>query len=375
MTVSERSLEAFKAKIEAAAEISKNKSKAKRQQRQAETAVKRGGMSQMLTRSQRYLGLPTTEEGLMKQETPKDEASVPEISRRSISGFDVTRPTLGPFNDDVIFIAIDVEAFELPPRPITEVGVATLDTRDLHSKAPGANGEEWQKCITARHFRIEEHKDKTNQIFIDGCPDKFEFNDGISIFVEDRNISKAVIDCFKPPYGKDHPPVPEKPEKRNVVLVGHDINQDVNYLRQLGVTLADFSCIIDTIDTASLFRAHTEDSNGRSLGTVLASFDLCGWNLHNAGNDAVYTLWAMLATCVKTSANLRNPQAKKKKEEDHQERENDQAEKTRKQHRDDREGWNSDGEHGSVPIQPGLIGPKPQEIGVLYTAGGNVLDV
>lgn len=24
-----------------------------------------------------------------------------------------------------------------------------------------------------------------------------------------------------------------------------------------------------------------------------------GWNLHNAGNDAVYTMWIMLATCIR----------------------------------------------------------------------------
>ena len=376
MDVPERTLEAFKAKLEAAAEISKNKSKAKKQQRQTENVVKRGDMSKLLTRTQRYLGLPTTKEGMKKQRTTKEEDLLLDIPSLSISGFDVTKPASGPFEDDVIFIAIDVEAFEFPPHPVTEVGIANLDTRDLHSKAPGTNGEDWQKYIKARHFRIEEHKRKTNSKFVDGCPDKFEFNNGASLFVQDRNISKTVTDCFKPPYGKDYPAMTDKPEKRKVVLVGHDINQDVNYLRHLGVSLANFSSIIDTIDTISLFRAYKQDNNSKtSLGHVLASFDLIGWHLHNAGNDAVYTLWAMLATCVKASAGLGDPNAKEKKKQEREEGENTAAEQARERYREDLEGFNSDGEDGGVAVRPGEIGAKPQESKVLYTAGGKVLDV
>jgi hypothetical protein len=41
------------------------------------------------------------------------------------------------------------------------------------------------------------------------------------------------------------------------------------------------------------------DSNPRNLGSILAELGIIGWNLHNAGNDATYTLQAMIAIAVK----------------------------------------------------------------------------
>ena len=41
------------------------------------------------------------------------------------------------------------------------------------------------------------------------------------------------------------------------------------------------------------------DSNPRNLGSTLAELGIVGWNLHNAGNDATYTLQAMIAIAIK----------------------------------------------------------------------------
>jgi len=43
----------------------------------------------------------------------------------------------------------------------------------------------------------------------------------------------------------------------------------------------------------------TRDNNPRKLAMILAELGLVGWNLHNAGNDAVYTLWAMIGISSK----------------------------------------------------------------------------
>ena len=48
-----------------------------------------------------------------------------------------------------------------------------------------------------------------------------------------------------------------------------------------------------------MYRSLKREQNPRSLGSVLADLDIMGWNLHNAGNDAAYTLQAMLAIAVK----------------------------------------------------------------------------
>ena len=368
MDIPNRTLEAFKEKLELAVEIAKNKSKAKKRERQGENIIKRQDMVRMLTRGQRYLGLAGKGE----------EASLmPDIPSLSIATVNADAPAPHPFDNDVIFIAVDVEAWEDPPNPITEVGVATLDTRDLRQQAPGTNGEGWQKCIRARHFRIDEHKRKCNHKYVDGCPDKFEFNNHQSTFVPDAHISNTVSDCFNPPYGNDFPDTKHTLEKRNVVLVGHDINQDINYLRKLGISLANFSCIVDTVDTANLFRVYTHEPSSRSLGHILGEFDLMGWHLHNAGNDAVYTLWAMMAICVKQA--VARDEVAEKREQKLREREEAAIEQAKERVRDESEGWDSTGGDGGVPVLPtlplvdGSGGRKGQR--VLYTAGGNVLDV
>lgn len=78
------------------------------------------------------------------------------------------------FEQDVVFVCVDVEAWERDHNIITEIGISTLDTRDLAGIAPGKDGEHWTKLIRARHFRIEEYKNLHNHEFVSGCADKFE---------------------------------------------------------------------------------------------------------------------------------------------------------------------------------------------------------
>lgn len=48
-----------------------------------------------------------------------------------------------------------------------------------------------------------------------------------------------------------------------------------------------------------MWQSFKRDSNPRNLGSILAELDITGWNLHNAGNDAVYTLQTMIAISIK----------------------------------------------------------------------------
>jgi hypothetical protein len=84
---------------------------------------------------------------------------------------------LPPFEqeDSVVFVCIDVEAYERNASLITEIGIATLDTVDIKSLAPGESGTNWMAMIRARHFRINEYKHLHNSEFVQGCADKFEF--------------------------------------------------------------------------------------------------------------------------------------------------------------------------------------------------------
>lgn len=75
----------------------------------------------------------------------------------------------------VVFVAIDIEAFEFSHDLITEIGVGLFDTRDISDRAPGDKGKDWFSLIRGYHFRIKENSWATNRVHVDGNADKFEF--------------------------------------------------------------------------------------------------------------------------------------------------------------------------------------------------------
>ncbi len=75
----------------------------------------------------------------------------------------------------VLFVAIDVEAWEKNHDLITEVGIATLDTADIANVAPGDGGKDWFPLIRARHVRIKENSWAENNHYVHGCADRFSF--------------------------------------------------------------------------------------------------------------------------------------------------------------------------------------------------------
>jgi hypothetical protein len=291
--VGEETLEAFKAKMDEAAEASKNKSKANKSKKHGEAILQRQDMVRRNLRAQRYLAL------LGQEKDNNAESDLIDLSNLSTSN---NLPVSPSFEADVIFIAIDVEAKERASHEITEIGVATLDTRDLHGVAPGATGIDWHKYIRARHFRISEHRNHVNREFVQGYPANFDF--GTSEFVKLADVGRALTACFHEPFSR--PPSSATTsltpgEVRNLVIVGHDLGQDVNYCRKIGFDIFNRGNIHDRLDTSSMYRAYQNDPNATSLGRILYDFDLVGWHLHNAGNDAVYTIQAMLAICVRSA--------------------------------------------------------------------------
>jgi hypothetical protein len=312
--VGKETLEAFKAKMDEAAEASKNKSKANKNKKHGEAILQRQDMVRRNLRAQRYLAL-------YGQEKDRNaESNLIDLGTLSLSN---VQPSAHPFDADVIFIAIDVEAKERASHVITEVGVATLDTRDLHGVAPGAAGADWHKHIRARHFRISEHRNHVNREFVQGYPENFDF--GTSEFVKLADIARALTACFHEPFSRQNSSATTSSapdETRNLVIVGHDLGQDVNYCRKIGFDIFNRGNIYDRLDTSSMYRAYQNDPNATSLGRILYDFDLVGWHLHNAGNDAVYTIQAMLAICVSAAtqrgteaAAQRSEAAKEKRKE------------------------------------------------------------
>lgn len=239
--------------------------------------------------------------------------------------------------DSVIFICIDVEAYEHGQNTITEIGFATLDSRDLDSFAPGPNGGDWMKLIRASHYRIREYKHLVNRDFVAGCPDMFQF--GASEFISIKDAPSIIASHFKPPY--TNPTANVDGAKRNIVLVGHDLPADVRYLQKIGYDVHNLSNLKDSIDTSFMYRALRRESNPRSLGGVLSDLGLTGWWLHNAGNDAVYTLQAMIAIALKDMAERESGDLKERQDELKKNRVAEQVEEAIAASWAQQQGWSS----------------------------------
>ncbi|KAI9371881.1 hypothetical protein BJX61DRAFT_481700 [Aspergillus egyptiacus] len=286
-------ISAFEKMMEAAlsAAKSKSKSKAKKQrtrfQREMET-------SDTIRRVQCYLGLRADSSELI--ECNWGEQAEPEPEFRPLT---LDQPAPYPFHTEPVFISLDVEVNERCHTAITEVGISTLDTRDLIGVAPGPQGENWQSRIRSRHLRVEEYRYHANHLYVRGCPDKFEF--GTSEFVRAEKVSQVIQDSFADPAFFDGPDKKLRP----LVLVGHSLISDIQYLELANVHIIDESSgaskFADRIDTADSFQMIRGETDLRSLGSVIGELGMTGWNLHNAGNDARYTLQALVAMLVEHS--------------------------------------------------------------------------
>jgi hypothetical protein len=269
---------AFETKIQAGVDATKNKRKTSKTERQQERRHAEVESERGVTRIQCYFGLQDAETAIDES----FESFGQEKAAASLPPLDLTQAAPFAAWKEPVFISIDVESNEYSHSQVTEVGISVLDTLDLAGVAPGEKGTEWTTRIRSRHFRVSEYSDVVNNNFVSGCPDKFEF--GQSEWVALADLVRAVEDCFRA-HGA-----------RNIIVVGHSIACDVKYLRDLGAGLFDKTAsapqIVQLIDTAALFRAWKKELQQRALGKILAELDIVAWNLHNAGNDARYTLEA-----------------------------------------------------------------------------------
>lgn len=319
-----RSFPAFRVKMEAAIQVGKNRSKASKEKKKKERIIIKGSWCDQLKRARCYLGVRprcsalTNPHSIPNLTWEEEQQAVEEhrIARASrVRNVDVTKPVPNPFFENVIFISIDVESYERDRAAVTEIGVSTLDTNDLVGIPPGEGGATWMKKIRSRHFRITEYSHLVNSDFIIGCADKFEKEFGTSEWVSIKEAPQVIASCFKHPYSapdlvdqlsgnstdehgqassrsKDASSVPDFANKndtasaRNLILVGHDIKADIEYLRSIGYDVGNVSGILEAIDTADIFRALKHEHQPRNLGSVLLDLGLVGWNLHNAvSND------------------------------------------------------------------------------------------
>ncbi|BCR93597.1 uncharacterized protein AKAW2_10643S [Aspergillus luchuensis] len=268
---------AFETMMEAAIEATRNKKKSSKQKQLMRT-MKELDMQQMVRRMQCYFGLRSMDDiegtaDMVDWDTP---GTVP-----TVQPLDATKAVPYPFWREPVFISIDVESNERCHSQVTEVGVSVLDMQSLVGIPPGVNGDQWRSRIQSRHLRVREYGHIVNHEFVSGCPGMFQF--GESEWVLQRDLVDVVRSSLRL----------DDAMNRRLVLVGHNLSADVKYLKQVGVDVGGFR---DQIDTAQMFRKLRKEDSVRSLGGVLAKLDIRGWYLHNAGNDARYTMEALVAS-------------------------------------------------------------------------------
>lgn len=281
-------LGAFKDKIQLAMNAGKNRSKTSRGKKNGDrkddgighagivARVSKDTWSAQLEKTCLYLGLDKI-------------ANDP-----SLQGTNAKTPASNSFHNNVIFISIDVEAYERSRRTITEIGISTLDTADLIGLTPGQGGANWIKRMRSRHFRIKESAHLENHEFVTGCADRFEKRFGSSEWISIKEASQIVASCFKYPFSASvHKGSSTKitqgeaAAKRNIVVVGHNIGADVDYLRSIGYNVANLDNILEVVDTADLYQAISHEKQCRSLGSIISELGITPWNLHNAVSDEV----------------------------------------------------------------------------------------
>jgi len=193
-----------------------------------------------------------------------------------------------------VFVSIDVEAFEHNHNIITEVGISTLDTTELPPpqenaptrenvlkaiqdsfdlvSPPPRRSDAIIDLIKSRHFRVSEHVNMRNGQFVTDAADRFMFGD--SEFVPLKQLPEKIGECFRhyDKYG----------EKRRVVLVGHDVRTDVDFLMAVGYDVGNIAGL-EVIDTTCLWKAVMNDHQSKGLGPMLYDLGVDSRHLHNAG--------------------------------------------------------------------------------------------
>lgn len=96
------------------------------------------------------------------------------------------------------------------------------------------------------------------------------------------------------------------------MFVGHDARQDIKYLSSIGFDVLALRGLVDQLDTKEIHQAWKGSDQGRSLAHILGDLFIHSKHLHNAGNDAVFTLRGLVGMAIEQ---IREKEAEAKGEE------------------------------------------------------------
>ncbi|KAJ5384488.1 hypothetical protein N7517_002399 [Penicillium concentricum] len=271
--------------------------KNKRHNKQAARDVQMQKLHESLARAQAYFGL---------RPALQPNVTQPSFANGQIGAIDVLKPVKWAFQDAPIFICVDLEWMDRYGW-LTEVGISTLDMMDLEGVVPGDYGQMWMKQVRSRHLRVTEFRHWVNDTYTTGCPGNFRF--GESEMIPSNDIGKVVDAVFHPPYMvpiKEGKITSYKQQKRTVILVGFDLHGDISHLQRAGSKVFNnlgkpSSVVRETLDVAELYRVDAGESQKRGLRAMLGNLNILCADLHNAGNDAYFTLHALVRLMLRVA--------------------------------------------------------------------------
>jgi hypothetical protein len=171
----------------------------------------------------------------------------------------------------VILASLDIEAWEHCHSKVTEVGLAWMPASTLWDGGCSLS-------VASRHYILEENLEYRNGMFVDDA--KFDFNFGTSKVLQSDKLSGEVADILR-----------DLREQGQVFLVGHSVHHDIKWMEGLGVDILEAVCGVVDIGLAD--KIHRKAKQVMGLENMLVTHAIPFSHLHNAGNDAVYTLEAV----------------------------------------------------------------------------------
>ncbi|GCF00121.1 hypothetical protein ZYGM_003119 [Zygosaccharomyces mellis] len=197
-------------------------------------------------------------------------------------------------NRRTILFSLDIEAFERDNNVVTEIGISIYDPREnLHSLVPVKRNY---------HLVIFESLHLRNKKFVCDSKDCYILGESLVLDLQGCvEFVQALVDYYMIPQTKAD-------RSWSRAFVGHNLHGDLKWLRMLGVNIPDdhqmdFNLTnlkenkqTYVLDTEKLYRSCYGNFGG-NLGRILRLFRIPHAFLHNAGNDAHYTLQLLMCMC------------------------------------------------------------------------------
>jgi hypothetical protein len=171
---------------------------------------------------------------------------------------------------------------------------------------------------------------------------------------------------------------------RNIILIGHDLDGDLQYLSTLKSQIfqkdssaldpqsvesqhPSRSPILESLDTANLYQVWKREANITSLAKVLVGVERTGWHPHNGGNDARYTLEALIGILLgaRVEDGIKGGNGRAGQEQQLERRIRDKQDAVEKEERENVAMWkhamgdNVDDEDGGVSLDPYVPASAP----------------